>query len=63
MAKIWLDLHPDSTVQIANQGLDNAGDIDSDLKAIGDFYAGVTTYRPELTGPPSIACRPEDQTP
>ena len=26
MAKIWLDLHPDSVVQIANQGLDNAGD-------------------------------------
>ena len=26
MAKIWLELHPKSAVQIANQGLDNAGD-------------------------------------
>lgn len=26
MGKIWLELHPESQVQIANQGLDNAGD-------------------------------------
>lgn len=43
--------------------LEPTGDINHDIQAIREFYAGVTACRPELTGPPTVSSLREDNTP